>query len=135
MNQSIKHGIALASMAAIVMLTTGCGTVTAFTGNTASVVTDDAIEKNTSMALGIPKGSFTIFDRVNEGIKASYSVKTKNGKQYNCYVTGSPSGVFGNSVVTSDALCTEMRADGRPSSKTGSASGQCNALLKAAGRC
>ena len=72
----------------------------------------------------------TITDRSNDGVKASYMVRTDSGKQYSCYVTG---GVSQLGRAVSDAICSELGkggAIGKPA--TG---GTCNALLKAAGKC
>lgn len=116
--RSMKKIFALASAAAFVALASGCASF---------AVTDDAIERNTAQALGLAKGSFTISDRVDDGVKASYTVKTNTGKQYSCYVTGSVS-QLGRAV--SDAICTQVGKGGN------SAVGRpCNALLKAAGKC
>lgn len=108
-------------------LVSGCASV---------AVSNDAIEKNTAHALGIPVGSFSISNRVDEGIKSSYNVKTGVGKTYSCYVTGTVS-VMGRMV--SDAMCNEMTAGKqKPAAATTAVppSGQtCNALLKAAGLC
>lgn len=92
-------------------------------------VTDDAIAENTSMAIGLEKSAFTITDRKDNGIKTTYRVKTNSGKNYSCYVTGTFS-VVGR--VVSDAICTEMGANVKPSTKSDAS---CNALLKAAGKC
>ena len=93
-------------------------------------VSNDAIEQNTASTLGLAKGTFTISDRVNDGVKSSYGVKTNSGKQYSCYVTGTVS-VMGR--VVSDAVCNEV---GKPAKQaTGTGSAPCNALLKAAGKC
>jgi hypothetical protein len=77
--------------------------------------------------LGIDKADFTVSDRVDDGIKTSYAVKTKAGKRYACYVTGTVS-ITGRTV--SDAICSE---GGKPSGEPGSIA--CNALLRAAGKC
>lgn len=104
--------------------------VSAFGVGCASVaVTDDAIVKNTSMAIGLEKTAFTITDRENDGLKTTYKVKTNSGKNYSCYVTGTVS-VVGR--VVSDAICTEMGASVKPTTEP---SASCNALLKAAGKC
>lgn len=86
-----------------------------------AAVSNDEIEKNTAFTLGLSSNSFTIYDRMDNGLKVTYTVKTNAGKQYNCYVTGS-------GRLVSDALCNEI-------DKTDTSSGVCNALLKAAGRC
>lgn len=119
----MKKTLALTSAAAFVALTSGCASF---------AVSDDAIERNTAQALGLAKGSFTIADRVDDGVKASYTVKTNTGKQYACYVTGSVS-QLGRAV--SDAICSEIGKGGKPAAGAVKASGSCNALLKAAGKC
>lgn len=119
----------LARIAAIALIasTAGCASV---------AVSNDAIEQNTAFTLGLPKGSFTISDRVDDGVKSTYVVKTHTGKLYSCYVTGSV-GITGR--VVSDAICQAQQ--GRPSSKPAASAGgsgssaSCNALLKAAGKC
>lgn len=112
---------------------------TALAAGCASVaVSGDAIERNTASALGLERGSFTVSDRVNDGVKTSYAVKTNAGKNYTCYVTGTIS-VTGR--VVSDAICSELSKTAKqtntPSapSVTSTAGASCNALLKAAGRC
>lgn len=114
----MKKTLALAAVAAFVTLSSGCASF---------AVSNEAIERNTAQALGLAKGSFTIADRVDDGVKASYMVKTNTGKQYACYVTGSVS-QFGRAV--SDAICSEIGKGSKPT-----AGGSCNALLKAAGKC
>lgn len=110
-----------ASVVVLVGLVTGCASV---------AVSNDAIEKNTAFALGIEKGTFTISNRENEGVKSTYLVNTNAGKKYTCYVTGTVS-VVGR--VVSDAICNEV---GKPAKQaTGATTQPCNALLKAAGKC
>jgi uncharacterized membrane protein len=124
MNLSLPKRAALAAVAASTLLAAGCASV---------AVSNDAIEQNTAQALGLAKGSFTISDRMDDGVKSSYSVKTNTGKQYSCYVTG---GVGITGRVVSDAMCNEL---GKPAKSAGATTGaagqQCNALLKAAGKC
>ena len=83
------------TMTATVLLALGCASV---------AVTDETLQKNTAFAIGEDIDTFTIFDRVDEGIKTTYSVKTKSGQRYNCYVTGTVS-VVGRTV--SDAMCNK----------------------------
>ena len=105
--------------------------IAAFTAGCASVaVSNNAIEQNTAFALGLEKGMFTISDRVDDGIKSSYAVKTNSGKKYSCYVTGTVS-VIGR--VVSDAVCNEVGKPAKQAADKGNSS--CNALLKAAGKC
>lgn len=123
MNQTFVRRAALLSLAALAALASGCASV---------AVSNDAIEQNTAMALGIPKGSFTVSDRVDDGFKSSYTVKTNAGKQYGCYVTGTVS-YYGRQV--SDAVCTEVGKTAKPAPGAAASGGSCNALLKAAGKC
>lgn len=66
-------------------------------------VTDEAIVDRTAFALGLNKGDFTIGNRQNEGTTTRYSVRTKSGQEYDCFVGGSIN-VLGRSV--SDAICS-----------------------------
>lgn len=119
MNTSIAR-ILLISAA---LMGAGCASV---------AVSNDAIEKRTATALGLANNTFTISDRVDDGVRTDYTVKTSNGKQYACYVTGTVS-VTGR--VVSDAICIEKaKANTKPASTT-PASSSCNALLKAAKKC
>ena len=67
-------------------------------------VSDEAIVDRTAFALGVEKGSFTIENRVDDGVRSTYRVKTKRGEEFNCYVGGSLS-VIGR--VVSDAICNK----------------------------
>jgi hypothetical protein len=67
-------------------------------------VSDGAIEERTAFALGLQRGSFTISDRQDDGVRTQYVVKTKAGQRYNCYVTGTFS-VTGR--IVSDAICNK----------------------------
>jgi hypothetical protein len=98
-------------------------------------VTDDAIVTNTARALGLDKNDFTVSDRADSGTQTTYAVRTKAGRSYSCYVTGSMS-VTGR--IVSDALCTEAAKAGSAPAKptaTPPKDPNCNALLRAAGRC
>lgn len=111
----------LASVVVMTGLVSGCASV---------AVTNDVIEKNTAFSLGLEKGTFTISNREDDGIKSTYLVNTNLGKKYTCYVTGTVS-VVGR--VVSDAICNEV---GKPTKQANVTTTQtCNALLKAAGRC
>jgi nitrate/nitrite transporter NarK len=109
------------SVVVLLGLVAGCASV---------AVTSDAIENNTASALGLEKGTFTISNREDDGIKSTYLVNTNAGKKYSCYVTGTVS-VVGR--VVSDAVCNEVGKSTKQS--TGKTLGACNALLKAAGKC
>lgn len=97
----------------------------------ASSVTGDALEDRTSFALGLDRGDFTISDRVDDGVRTSYMVKTNQGKVYSCYVTGA---MTYTGPVVSDAICNAKHSSSHSGSNSSSES-SCNALLHAAGRC
>lgn len=119
----ITHA-AILSVAVMAVLGTGCASV---------AVSNNTIEQNTAHALGLEKDTFTISDRVDDGVKSSYFVKTNGGKRYSCYVTGTLS-VAGR--VVSDAMCNEVSNEGsKPAKQTPGTAAPCNALLKAAGKC
>lgn len=78
---------------------------TALSAGCASLaVTDDAIVDRTAFALGLGKSDFTISNRTDEGTTTRYSVRTKTGQDYNCFLGGSFS-VLGRSV--SEAICSK----------------------------
>jgi hypothetical protein len=74
-------------------LCSGCASVT---------VTDNTLEQRTANATGMAVGSFTITDRVDDGLTTRYLAKGKSGQTFNCYVTGTVS-FLGRQV--SDAQC------------------------------
>jgi hypothetical protein len=111
-----------------------CAVALAAAGCASFAVSNEAIETNTAQSLGLQKGSFIVSDRVDEGVKSSYAVKTNKGRTYSCYVTGGVS-VMGR--VVSDAICSDTTASAKGSVQPAAPQPQkdCNALLKAAGRC
>ena len=84
------------------------------------------------MATGVEKSNLSVVpDSVRSEIDSvHYKVRSKNGDIYRCYFTSAL-------VVDSDALCTKIGgAEGTKSSKNSTKSSKdCNALLKAAGKC
>ena len=80
---------------AVSMLMTGCASL---------AVTDTRLEQNTAFSLGLGASDFTISNRLNDGLRTTYSVTTKTGREYNCYVMGTV-GITGRNV--SDAVCSE----------------------------
>lgn len=106
-------------------LTAGCASVT---------VDNNSIEDRTAFALGLDKSAFTVSNRVDDGVVSRYSVTTRAGKKYNCYVGGGLS-ILGRQV--SDAICNEALGGGASAAPpaAGASAPACNALLKAAGRC
>lgn len=129
------HRLVTVSVVLAAAFTTGCASM---------AVSNDAIEQNTAFALGLEKGTFAISNRVDEGIKSTYSVKTDTGKKYSCYVTGAVS-IAGR--VVSDAICNEIGKPtemakpaeigkpAKPAKPKNGTGASCNALLKAAGKC
>ncbi|KNZ31512.1 MAG: hypothetical protein AD742_16030 [Methylibium sp. NZG] len=130
-NASLAASLALALLA-------GC----------ASTVTPDGLEQRTAQAIGRSVGQFAITDRSEEtGGRINYTVNTRDGVAYRCYLvgaTGLQKAMSFGQTPHSDAICTAM-----VSGKSGSANqapaatgqsgrgsgGECNALLRAAGRC
>lgn len=110
-----------------------------FAGCAAQVVRGEHLIQKTAFALGLEAKDFTIADRVDDGLQTRYSVRTSDGRRFNCYVEGSMS-MIGS--IVSDALCSPIGGSGKsaPSpakGKAGSppAAAACNDLLRAAGRC
>lgn len=101
----------------------GCSTLGA-----SFAVSDESLVSRTETAIGLPSSDFTISDRENEGVTARYKVRTKAGKQYNCFVGGSLTGI-GKSV--SEAVCKPLDGSGN----TPSSDKNCDALSRQAGRC
>jgi hypothetical protein len=100
----------------------------------ATTIDDSGIEQRTSSAVGRPVGSFSISDRSEEsGGRINYTVKTRDGATYRCYLYSPTTFVkvmsFGQ-TPNSDAVCSAM---GRGGAAGGAST--CNALLKAAGKC
>lgn len=102
-------------------------------GGCATTIDDNGIEQRTSSAVGRPVGSFTIADRSEEsGGRINYTVKTRDGATYRCYLYSPTTFVkvmsFGQ-TPNSDAICSAMGRGGAAPAPT------CNALLKAASKC
>ena len=64
----MKSKLVLAALFVPVMMM-GCALV---------AVTEDALIERTAFALGLEKGSFTIANRVDDGVTTRYSVTAKN---------------------------------------------------------
>ncbi len=95
MNSSTTTLLLTATLAVGSAFTTGCASI---------AVTDEAIVERTAFALGLAKGDFTVSNRVDDGTTTRYSVRTKTGQDFNCFVGGSIS-VTGRTV--SEAICTK----------------------------
>lgn len=128
----------LAPIAAALALLTGC----------ASTITQDGLEQRTAQAIGRSVGQFAITDRSEEaGGRINYTVNTRDGAAYRCYLygaTGLQKAMSFGQIPHSDAICTAMvggkggsgnQAPVAPGQSGRSTGGDCNALLRAAGRC
>ena len=134
----------IAPIAAALALLSGC----------AATIDQDGLEQRTAQAIGRPAGQFSITERTEEGAgRINYSVHTRDGAAYRCYLygaTGFQKAMSFGQTPHSDAICTAMAASKSgtsspaaaapaaapaPAARGRSASPECNALLKAAGRC
>jgi hypothetical protein len=128
----------IAPFAPVLALLAGC----------AATITQDGLEQRTAQAIGRSVGQFSITDRSEEtGGRINYTVNTRDGAAYRCYLygaTGFQKAMSFGQIPHSDAICTAMAggkggsgpqgpaATGQKGRNTG---GECNALLRAAGRC
>lgn len=114
----------------------------------ASTIDQAGLEQRTAQAIGRSVGQFTISDRTEEtGGRVNYTVSTRDGAGYRCYLygaTGLQRAVTFGQTPHSDAICTatvggQARSAGPAPAATGatgrSGGPECNALLRAAGRC
>ena len=120
----------------------------------ASTLDQRGLEQRTAQAIGRSVGQFSITDREEEtGGRINYTVNTLDGMAYRCYLygaTGFQKAMSFGQTPHSDAICTAMVASKSgssspaaaapaaataPAARGRSASPECNALLKAAGRC
>lgn len=115
----------------------------------ASTLDPSGLEQRTAQAIGRTAGQFTITDRHEEtGGRVNYTVSTRDGATYRCYVygaTGFQKAMSFGQTPHSDAICTAMvgsagnggtqapAAAAQPQGR--SAAKECNALLRTAGRC
>lgn len=129
--QAIAPAVALALLA-------GC----------AATIHQDGLEQRTAQAIGRSVGQFTITERSEETAgRINYTVNTRDGAHYRCFlygVTGFQKAMSFGQIPHSDAICTAMAGAKSGSGNQGpaatgqsgqSAGGDCNALLRAAGRC
>jgi hypothetical protein len=107
------------TLAVVTLSLAGCGTI----GNV--VTQDQTLQRRAAFALNTTPEKVTITNREGD-VDSIHFVATVGKDSYQCYVAS----VAG--VQTSDAICSGSNSV-KPSSTKGSA--QCNALLKAAGRC
>ena len=142
-----NHPLSLTSVAGLVA-------AVAFLTGCASTLDQAGLEQRTGQAIGRSAGQFTITDRQEEtGGRINYTVNTLDGMAYRCYLygaTGFQKAMSFGQTPHSDAICTAMVASKSgssspaaaapaaapaPAARGRSASPECNALLKAAGRC
>lgn len=101
----------------------------------AATIDQGGIEQRTAAAIGRPVGSFTLSQQVEgTGGRIDYSVRTKEGATYKCYLvsaTGFQRAMSFGQTPHSDAICTPLSG----AAAAPAAPAACNALLKAAGRC
>lgn len=121
----------------------------AFLSGCASTLDQSGLEQRTAQSIGRPAGQFTITDRQEEtGGRVNYTVNTRDGTTYRCYVygaTGFQKAMSFGQTPHSDAMCTAMVGSAGNSSNPApaaaaeqrgrSAGKECNALLRTAGRC
>ncbi|MDO9029886.1 MAG: hypothetical protein Q7U09_01045 [Hydrogenophaga sp.] len=111
----------------------------------AATIDQSGLEQRTAQAIGRSAGQFTITDRSEEtGGRINYTVHTRDGVAYRCYMysaTGFQKAMSLGQTPHSDAICTAMVGSQgrggrpRPSAAPATGGGECNALLRAAGRC
>lgn len=108
-------------------------------GGCAATITKDGLEQRTSVAIGREVGAFTITNTSEEtGGRTNYTVKTKDGLSYQCYMyspTGFQKAISFGQIPNSDAICSQMGRGSAPASADNKPAANCNALLKAAGKC
>lgn len=102
----------------------------------AATIDQGSLEQRTAQAVGRPVGQFSITDRQEEtGGRINYTVQARDGAAYRCYLygaTGFQRAMSFGQTPHSDAICTAM-AGGKPAAAPSRP--ECNALLRAAGRC
>jgi hypothetical protein len=129
--EPFMHLRSIASAAAVLALLSGC----------AATIDQSGLEQRTAQAIGRTVGQFTISDRSEEtGGRINYSVQTRDGAAYRCYlygVTGFQKAMSFGQIPNSDAICTAMVGSkgAAPAAAPKAAGPECNALLRAAGRC
>jgi len=99
----------------------GCGIIEK------QVASEESLQQKASFAIGTQPSNISITN-VQSGLEKITFDAEANGSQYSCYYTT----VI---AVKSDAICKKMGAQTDPKPTTEESQGECNALLKAAGRC
>jgi len=107
------------STLAVAMTLTSCGHVSN------AVLSDEMLLEKAEFATGIDRDNLTLDSRSGSLDSVEYTVKSNKGEKFRCYFTSAV-------AITSDAICQEISANGKKKSRKG---GNCNALLRAAGKC
>lgn len=113
MNRSFLN-ILIASIATL----SGCGVIDK------QASTEESFKEKASFSIGALPNEITISDVNSSGFSTVTFNAEANNVKYKCYYESLV-------AVKSDAICTKLNGN----SDTKGASDQCNALLKAAGRC
>lgn len=105
----------------VASIITGCGMVSS------AITSDETLLDKAETATGIAKENLTLVENSKDPSldAVNFSVKDKQGNLYKCYFTSAV-------AVTSDAICSKISKDGTVENAN---DGNCNALLKAAGKC
>jgi hypothetical protein len=129
--EPLMHLRSLVPVSAAMALLTGC----------AATIDQSGLEQRTAQAIGRTVGQFSISDRSEEtGGRINYTVNTRDGAVYRCYlygVTGFQKAMSFGQIPNSDAICTAMVGSkgAAPAATPKGTAPECNALLRAAGRC
>ncbi len=123
-------------------------TAQALLAGCAASINQDGLEQRTAQAIGRSVGQFAVTDRSEEaGGRINYTVNTRDGATYRCYLygtTGFQKAMGFGQTPNSDAICAAMAGSKSGNANRGAAAmgqrdrragGDCNALLKSAGRC
>ncbi|HGS4477205.1 TPA: hypothetical protein ACMDNN_003360 [Vibrio cholerae] len=111
--------VAACSVALTVL--SGCGIIEK------QVASDESLQEKAAFAIGTQPSNISI-SNVQSGLEKITFDADANGSQYSCYYTT----VI---AVKSDAICKKMGPKTAPKPTMEESQGECNALLKAAGRC
>ena len=117
----MKLGLLIVISCSLAWSLSGCGMLSA------QITSEDTILDKAETATGIAKTNLKIVPgSIESSLDAvNFKATDHNGNLYKCYFTSAI-------AVTSDAICSKLTKDGKeePTNK-----GNCNALLKAAGKC
>ena len=124
MQKHFRHAAMIAA-ASTALLLTGCGHISK------NFVSNDDMLAKAEFATGVDASRLSIVDGSvrSEMDSIHYKVKSKGGQTWNCYFTTAI-------ALSSDAVCKKVGSKGKdPVVRKKPAGDDCNALLRAAGRC